>query len=111
MNQIQIPYLLVFYLLIIDRFFFIGVILAKNINTNEFAAVKVIRIDSLKGTNIDIQDEINFHKLFQHENIIRFYDYEQKTSIYYLYLEYAAAGDLLKKIEIDGVIQEYRAQH
>ncbi|CAF4068013.1 unnamed protein product, partial [Rotaria sp. Silwood1] len=43
---------------------------------------------------------INVHKLFQHENIIRFYDYQQTTSIYYLFLEYAAGGELLKKIDL-----------
>ncbi|CAF3648579.1 unnamed protein product, partial [Rotaria sp. Silwood2] len=50
-----------------------AVVLAKNVNTNEFAAVKVIDINRLKGNDVVIRKEIDLHKLFRHENIIGFY--------------------------------------
>ncbi|CAF1089074.1 unnamed protein product [Adineta steineri] len=87
------------------------VVLAKNINTNEFAAVKVIDINRLKGNDVVIRKEIDLHKLFRHENIIRFYGYKQQYSNYYLFLEYAAGGELFDKIEPDVGMPEYLAQH
>ncbi|CAF1500922.1 unnamed protein product [Adineta ricciae] len=87
------------------------VVLAKNINTNEFAAVKVIDINRLKGNDVVIRKEIDLHKLFRHENIIRFYGYKQQYTNYYLFLEYAAGGELFDKIEPDVGMPEYLAQH
>ncbi|CAF4702906.1 unnamed protein product [Rotaria sp. Silwood1] len=87
------------------------VVLAKNVNTNEFAAVKVIDINRLKGNDVVIRKEIDLHKLFRHENIIRFYGYKQQYSNYYLFLEYASGGELFDKIEPDVGMPEYLAQH
>ncbi|CAF5164291.1 unnamed protein product, partial [Rotaria sp. Silwood1] len=86
-------------------------VLAKNVNTNEFAAVKVIDINRLKGNDVVIRKEIDLHKLFRHENIIRFYGYKQQYSNYYLFLEYASGGELFDKIEPDVGMPEYLAQH
>lgn len=47
---------------------------------------------------IKISLQIDLHKLFRHENIIRFYGYKQQYSNYYLFLEYAAGGELFDKI-------------
>ncbi|CAF3904471.1 unnamed protein product [Rotaria magnacalcarata] len=87
------------------------VVLPKNVNTNEFAAVKIIDINRLKGNDVVIRKEIDLHKLFRHENIIRFYGYKQQHSNYYLFLEYAAGGELFDKIEPDVGMPEYLAQH
>ncbi|CAF4947623.1 unnamed protein product, partial [Rotaria socialis] len=54
---------------------------------------------------------IDLHKLFRHENIIRFYGYKQQHSNCYLFLEYAAGGELFDKIEPDVGMPEYLAQH
>ncbi|CAF2936893.1 unnamed protein product [Rotaria sp. Silwood2] len=53
---------------------------------------------------------INLHKLFQHENIIRFYGHVQDDSTYYLFLEHAAGDELFKKIKSNGGIPECLAQ-
>ncbi|CAF1439361.1 unnamed protein product, partial [Didymodactylos carnosus] len=81
------------------------VVLAKNIHTNEFAAVKVIDLNRLHGNDIDL------HRSLRHENIIRFYGYKQQQSNYYLFLEYAAGGELFDKIEPDVGMSEDHAQH
>jgi hypothetical protein len=40
------------------------VVLAKNVNTNEFAAVKVIDINRLKGNDVVIRKEVTIVPVF-----------------------------------------------
>ncbi|CAF1492786.1 unnamed protein product, partial [Didymodactylos carnosus] len=87
------------------------VVLAKNVHTNEFAAVKVIDLNRLHGNDVVIRKEIDLHRSLRHENIVRFYGYKQQQSNYYLFLEYAAGGELFDKIEPDVGMSEDRAQH
>lgn len=81
-----------------------------NIKTDTFAAIKVIIKSDLKKVMIDrMNREISLMKNFDHENIVKMYDYADTPDKTYLILEYCSGGDLYQLLEKHR-LPEFRAK-
>ncbi|KAF9967238.1 Chk1 protein kinase [Mortierella alpina] len=80
--------------------------LATHRRTAVKAAVKIIPKDSKAGLAKSIQKELTIHRGLQHPNISRFLESKEESECIYIFVEYAAAGELFDKIEPDRGIQE-----
>ncbi|KAI8363474.1 kinase-like domain-containing protein [Mortierella sp. GBAus27b] len=80
--------------------------LATHKRSGEKAAVKIIPKDSEQGLSKNIQKELTIHRGLQHINISKFLVSREEPECLYIFVEYAAAGELFDKIEPDLGIQE-----
>ncbi|KAK3839583.1 MAG: kinase-like domain-containing protein [Linnemannia elongata] len=80
--------------------------LATHRKTAVKAAVKIIPKDSETGLAKSIQKELTIHRGLQHRNISKFLESKEEPECIYIFVEYAAAGELFDKIEPDRGIQE-----
>ncbi|KAG0260199.1 Chk1 protein kinase [Mortierella polycephala] len=62
------------------------------------AAVKIIPKDSQAGLAKSIQKELTIHRGLKHRNISRFLESKEEPECIYIFVEYAAAGELFDKI-------------
>lgn len=83
--------------------------LAVNQNTQEAIAVKIINLKQVASPE-DIRKEICIHRMLQDVHIIRFYGTRTDGEKQYLFLEYAAGGELFDKIEPDIGMPQFQAQ-
>lgn len=99
--------------------------LAKNINTNKLAAVKIVpksnfkKLENPKYKRNDDQDvdrlpygierEIVIMKLISHPNIMGLYDVWENKNDLYLILEYIEGGELFDYLIKRGKLQEFEA--
>ncbi|XP_057670877.1 serine/threonine-protein kinase grp [Diorhabda carinulata] len=70
-------------------------------HTNEKIACKIINHDKYKDAFSNINREVTIHKILDHENIIKYYGRRQEPNREYIFLEYAAGGELFQLIEPD----------
>ncbi|XP_065644325.1 serine/threonine-protein kinase Chk1 isoform X2 [Hydra vulgaris] len=75
--------------------------LAINRKTQEAVAVKIVNADKLAGNKDCLKKEVCIHKMLQHSHIIKFYGQRTEKDRVYLFLEYAAGGELFDRIEPD----------
>ncbi|KAI7818096.1 kinase-like domain-containing protein [Gamsiella multidivaricata] len=80
--------------------------LATHKKTAVKAAVKIIPKDPEVGLTKTILKELTIHRGLQHRNISRFVESKEEPECLYIFVEYAAAGELFDKIEPDRGIQE-----
>ncbi|KAF9952285.1 hypothetical protein BGZ65_005377, partial [Modicella reniformis] len=80
--------------------------LATHKRTGVKAAVKIIPKDREQGLTKAVQKELTIHRGLQHPNISRFLESKERSECLYIFVEYAAAGELFDKIEPDKGIQE-----
>ncbi|KAG0206940.1 Chk1 protein kinase [Mortierella sp. GBA30] len=80
--------------------------LATHRRTTVKAAVKIIPKDPKVGLTKAILKELTIHRGLQHPNISRFLESKEEPECLYIFVEYAAAGELFDKIEPDRGIQE-----
>lgn len=66
--------------------------------TGETVAVKIINYDQHKEATDNIKKEVFIHRLLVHPNIIRYYGRRKEELREYIFLEYAAGGELFNKI-------------
>ncbi|KAF9574374.1 Chk1 protein kinase [Mortierella alpina] len=71
---------------------------AYAVRTAVKAAVKIIPKDSKAGLAKSIQKELTIHRGLQHPNISRFLESKEESECIYIFVEYAAAGELFDKI-------------
>lgn len=83
--------------------------LAINQNTQEAIAVKIINLKQVASPE-DIRKEICIHRMLNDVHIIRFYGSRTDGEKQYLFLEYAAGGELFDKIEPDIGMPQIQAQ-
>ncbi|KAG9070737.1 Chk1 protein kinase [Linnemannia hyalina] len=72
--------------------------LATHRKTAVKAAVKIIPKDSETGLAKSIQKELTIHRGLQHRNISKFLESKEEPECIYIFVEYAAAGELFDKI-------------
>jgi len=72
--------------------------LATHKTTAVKAAVKIIPKDPKEGLEKTVQKELTIHKGLKHRNISRFLKSREEQECLYLFVEYAAAGELFDKI-------------
>ncbi|KAF9349551.1 Chk1 protein kinase, partial [Mortierella sp. NVP85] len=79
--------------------------LATHKRTGVKAAVKIIPKEE-QGLTKAIQKELTIHRALQHVNISKFLLSREEPECLYIFVEYAAAGELFDKIEPDQGVQE-----
>jgi serine/threonine-protein kinase Chk1 len=72
--------------------------LATHKKTAVKAAVKIIPKDARTGLAKSIQKELTIHRGLQHRNISKFLESKEEPECIYIFVEYAAAGELFDKI-------------
>lgn len=65
--------------------------------TGDRVAVKIINMEKPDAAQ-SVKKETYIHKMLRHPNIIRFYAIRQEPTKNYIFLEYAAGGELFNKI-------------
>ncbi|XP_014667982.1 PREDICTED: serine/threonine-protein kinase Chk1-like isoform X2 [Priapulus caudatus] len=75
--------------------------LVVNRMTQEAVAVKIIDLSKYPAAKNDIRKEIAVHRLLKHKNIIQFFGNRVEGKLHYIFLEYAAGGELFDRIEPD----------
>ncbi|KAK9878666.1 hypothetical protein WA026_023115 [Henosepilachna vigintioctopunctata] len=73
--------------------------LIANKKTKEKIACKIMDVDKFKGSEAIIKREITIHSVLNHENIIRYFGIRKESAKVYIFLEYAAGGELFQQIE------------
>ncbi|KAG5900341.1 hypothetical protein JTB14_026349 [Gonioctena quinquepunctata] len=69
--------------------------------TEEKLACKIINHEKYKDASRNINREITIHKMLDHENIIKYFGRRQEPLKEYIFIEYAAGGELFQQIEPD----------
>ncbi|CAM8955677.1 unnamed protein product [Rhodiola kirilowii] len=85
---------------------------ARDVETGEFVAIKVIdKEKALKHKITDlIEKEITTMKLIKHPNVIRLLEVLASRTKIFIVLEYASGGDLFDKIANEGRLKEDEAR-
>lgn len=83
--------------LIIIAFLSCRVKLLVHRTTGDRVAVKIINMDKSDAAE-SVKKETYIHRMLRHPNIIRFYAIRQETLRNYIFLEYAAGGELFNRI-------------
>uniref|UniRef100_A0A6P7FFP4 non-specific serine/threonine protein kinase n=1 Tax=Diabrotica virgifera virgifera TaxID=50390 RepID=A0A6P7FFP4_DIAVI len=84
--------------------------LLEHKNTKEKIACKMIDHNKYKDASANINREVSIHKLLDHENIIKYYGRRQEPNKEYIFLEFAAGGELFQLIEPDVGMPVAKAQ-
>lgn len=69
--------------------------------TEEKIACKIIDHAKYKDAKTNIHREVIIHSMLNHENIIKFFGKREEPKKEYIFLEYAAGGELFQMIEPD----------
>lgn len=69
--------------------------------TEERIACKIIDHAKYKDAKTNIAREVMIHSMLSHENVIKFFGRRQEPKKEYIFLEYAAGGELFQMIEPD----------
>ncbi|XP_055940034.1 serine/threonine-protein kinase Chk1-like [Argiope bruennichi] len=84
--------------------------LVINNSTNEAVAVKHLDTRKEAAAASNIQKEVFIHRRLNHENIIKYFGHREEGPIHYIFLEYAAGGELFDRIEPDVGMPHPKAQ-
>ncbi|CAL9088521.1 unnamed protein product [Musa textilis] len=81
---------------------------AKNVETGENVAIKILDKDKVLRHNMidQIKREISTMKLIQHPNVVRMYDVMASKTRIYIVLEFVNGGELFDKIARHGRLKE-----
>lgn len=86
-----------------------------NRQSGEAVAMKMIDLEKHPDAKDSVKKEVCIHKLLAHPNILKFFGKRTQGTIEYIFLEYAAGGELFDRIEPDvgmeiGAAQRYFKQ-
>ncbi|GFY38723.1 hypothetical protein TNIN_51801 [Trichonephila inaurata madagascariensis] len=84
--------------------------LVINASTQEAVAVKKLDSSKEPAAVNNIQKEIFVHRRLRHEHVIRYYGHREEGHMHYIFLEYAAGGELFDRIEPDVGMSHLKAQ-
>lgn len=84
--------------------------LLVNRKTSEAVAVKVVDLRGKITAYQEIRKEIAIHRLLNHEHILKFFGSRKDDKFHYIFLEYAAGGELFDRIEPDVGMEHALAQ-
>lgn len=82
---------------------------ARNNDTNEEVAVKIILKKALKGNEESIIDELNLLKELKHPHIVGFRDWFESKDKFYIVTQLATGGELFDRIVKQGRFTEHDA--
>ncbi|KMZ66504.1 CBL-interacting protein kinase 23 [Zostera marina] len=85
---------------------------AKNINTGEFVAIKILDKEKVLKHKMfeQIKREISTMKLVRHPNVIKMHEVMASKTKIYLVLEFVTGGELFDKIASSGYLKENEAR-
>ncbi|KAJ8540030.1 hypothetical protein K7X08_026419 [Anisodus acutangulus] len=85
---------------------------AKNVQTGDNVAIKIINRDLVLRQNImeQIKREISTTKLIRHPNVVRIHEVMASKTKIYIVLEYVHGGELFDEIARHGRLKEYEAR-
>ncbi|KAI9071244.1 hypothetical protein K1719_046796 [Acacia pycnantha] len=91
---------------------FAKVKLARNVETGESVAIKIIDKDKILKHKMvrQIKREISTMKLIRHPNVIRMYEVMASKTKIYIVLEFVTGGELFDKIASKGRLKEDEAR-
>ena len=77
------------------------VALAKNIETNELVAMKIIDKEqvSQKNMSLQVKKEVTIMQQMEHPHVIRINEVLASKKKVFIIMEYVSGGDLLSKLE------------
>ncbi|XP_027236831.1 serine/threonine-protein kinase grp [Penaeus vannamei] len=81
-----------------------------NKDTGEAVAMKMVDLVKHPDAADAVRKEICLHRMLKHTNIIKFYGSRRENSMQYMFLEYAAGGELFDRIEPDTGMPPHQAQ-
>lgn len=81
-----------------------------NADTGEAVAMKMVDLVKHPDAEEAVRKEICIHKMLKHTNIIKFYGSRRENAMQYMFLEYAAGGELFDRIEPDVGMLQHEAQ-
>lgn len=69
-----------------------------NRQSGEAVAMKMIDLEKHPDAKDSVKKEVCIHKLLAHPNILKFFGKRTQGTIEYIFLEYAAGGELFDRI-------------
>jgi serine/threonine-protein kinase Chk1 len=69
-----------------------------NKNTGEAIAMKMVDLERHPDAVESVKKEVCIQKILSHKHILKFYGKRSQNSIEYIFLEYAAGGELFDRI-------------
>ncbi|XP_059619251.1 serine/threonine-protein kinase grp [Phlebotomus argentipes] len=81
-----------------------------NHQTGEAVAMKMVNFDRHPDAKVSVKKEVCIQKILQNPRILKFYGKRTQGSIEYIFLEYAAGGELFDRIEPDVGMAQSEAQ-
>jgi 5'-AMP-activated protein kinase catalytic alpha subunit len=86
--------------------------LGKNLETNEFVAIKILNRKKIEMNNMNrqVKKEILIMKTLNHPNVVAVKDSFSNSTEVFIVLEYAGGGELYHRIEQEGPFSEEKAR-
>ncbi|KAG5675168.1 hypothetical protein PVAND_005093 [Polypedilum vanderplanki] len=81
-----------------------------NKNTSEAIAMKMVDLERHPDAMASVKKEVCIQKILSHKHILKFYGKRSQNNIEYIFLEYAAGGELFDRIEPDVGMEITQAQ-
>lgn len=81
-----------------------------NRQTGEAVAMKMVDMKKHPDATLSVRKEVCIQKMLQHQYILRYFGKRTQGTIEYIFLEYAAGGELFDRIEPDIGMPQYLAQ-
>lgn len=75
--------------------------LLLNRQTGEAVAMKMVDTKKHPDASSSVKKEVCIQKFLQHPNVLRYFGTRRQNDIEYIFLEYAAGGELFDRIEPD----------
>lgn len=72
--------------------------------------MKIIDLHKHPDARSNVKKEVAIHRLMSNSNVIQFYGQRREGNLEYLFLEYAAGGELFDRIEPDVGMAQWEAQ-
>ncbi|XP_037958541.1 serine/threonine-protein kinase grp [Teleopsis dalmanni] len=81
-----------------------------NRQTGEAVAMKMVDLNKHPDAMLSVRKEVCIQKMLQHPHILRYFGKRSHQDIEYIFLEYAAGGELFDRIEPDVGMAHHDAQ-
>lgn len=89
------------------HFYFARVKLLLNRQTGEAVAMKMVDTRKHPDASASVKKEVCIQKFLQHPHILRYFGTRRQNEIEYIFLEYAAGGELFDRIGIVVFLTRY----
>lgn len=81
-----------------------------NRQTGEAVAMKMVDLKKHPDAVLSVRKEVCIQKILQDQHVLRYFGKRSQGNIEYIFLEYAAGGELFDRIEPDIGMSQYEAQ-